>query len=347
MRKTNKIISTLFGATFLAGAIAGPAMADSSQPSVEQETVKLGALRLGSHAPSYIAYERGYFEEQGLNVEFVFFEAAQPMAVAIASGDVDFGLTAISGALINLAERGAVRVVGGALQEEPGIDGQMVLASKAAYDDGLTSPEQLKGRSFGITQAGSSFHYMASKIAQQSGFESSDLRLKPLQKVGTIIGALRTSQIDAWSIVPNLGKSLAQAPEIEHIGWIADYIPDYQVTTVFTSTENAESNRQLVERFLAGFSMGVADHNAALVDQTTSAEEAEAVTRIIADYIAPDQPFERASVSIRNGAMRINENARMNVTNLRDQFEWFQSEGLVAESIEFETVVDSSFVETF
>lgn len=345
MRKTSKIIRTIFSAALLTGAVSGPAMAESS--SAEQEAIKLGALRFGSHAPSFIAYERGYFEEQGLDVEFVYFDAAQPMAVAIASGDVDFGLTAISGGLINLANRGAVRVVGGALQEEPGIDGQMILASKEAYDQGLTSPDELKGHSFAITQAGSSFHYMASKIAQQSGFSTSDMKLTPLQKVGTIIGALRTGQVDAWSIVPNLGKSLSAAPEIEHIGWIADYIPDYQVTTVFTSTRNVENNRAQVERFLAGFSKGIADHNAALVDKTASEAETEAVIRIIANYIAADQPFERAAESIRNGAMRINENARMNVSSLRDQLEWFQSEGLVSSDIEFETVVDTSFVETF
>lgn len=346
MLKTNKIVHGVLSAALLLGAASGTSVAETSD-SAQRDTIRLGALRLGSHAPSYIAYERGYFEEQGLDVEFVFFEAAQPMAVAIASGDVDFGLTAISGALINLAERGAVKVIGGALQEEPGIDGQMILASKPAYDNGLTSPEQLSGHSYGITQAGSSFHYMASRIAQESGFSTDDMSLSSLQKVGTIIGALQTGQVDAWSIVPNLGKSLAQAPEIEHIGWVADYIPDYQVTTVFTSTDTAENNRELVDRFLAGFSMGVADHNAALVDKTADEAEAEAVTRIIADYIAPDQPFERAAVSIQNGAMRINENARMNVTNLRDQFEWFQSEDLVSNSIEFETVVDSSFVETF
>lgn len=346
MRRTStKILSSLFAASLTATAImAGPASAESS---AERETIQVGALRLGSHAPNYIAYERGYFEEQNLDVEFVFFDAAQPMAVAIASGDVDFGLTAVSGALINLADRGAVKVVGGALQEEPGIDGQMILASKSAYDRGLTSPEQLAGYSYGITQAGSSFHYMASKIAQSSGFDTADINLRPLQSVGNIIGALRTGQIDAWSIVPNLGKPLSNSDEIVGIGWVADYIPDYQVTTVFTSAEIASEQGDLVRRFLAGFSKGAADHNAALVDKTTDAEEVEAVIRIIAEYIAPDQPYERSSVSIQNGAMRVNENARMNVTNLRDQFEWFQQEGLVSQNIAFDTVFDTQYVETY
>lgn len=344
-KTTKKFGAMLLGAITVATLVTTPAMASSH--SADRERIRVGALRLGSHAPNFIAYERGYFDDQNLDVSFVYFDAAQPMAVAIASGDVDFGLTAISGALINLAHRGAIKVVGGSLHEEQGVDGQVILASKAAYDDGLTSPDKLVGRSFGITQVGSSFHYMAAKIAQSSGFSTSDLTLRPLQGVGTIVGALRTAQIDAWAIVPNVGKPLLESDEIVQIGWISDYIPDYQVTTVFTSTRNVNDRRDLVERFLAAYSEGVRDHNAALVDKTTSAEEAEAVMRIIAQYIAADQPFERSSVSIQNGAMRINENARMNVTNLRDQLEWFQSEGLVSADIQFETVVDTSFVETY
>ena len=85
---------------------------------------------------------------------------AQPMAVAIASGDVDYAVTAISGGLVSLADKGAIKVIGGALSEEKGIDGQKFLASDAAYQAGVTAPAMLDGKSFGMTTAGSSFHYM-------------------------------------------------------------------------------------------------------------------------------------------------------------------------------------------
>lgn len=336
-----------FNTVLAAGALAVTGVLAGWQGAAAQETIKLGALRFGSHAPSFVAFERDYFAEEGLEVEFVFFQAAQPMAVAIASGDVDFGLTAMTGGLINLADKGAIKIVGGALQEEEGIDGQMILASKQAYDDGLTSPEKLAGRSFGITQAGSSFHYMAHKIAEKAGFDPAEIKLQPLQKVGAIIGALKSAQIDAWTIVPNIGKPLADSPEVEAIGWVADYIPNYQVTTVFTSAENVAERPALVEKFLRAFSKGVADYNAALVDKTADAQEAEAITRIIAQYIAPDQPFEKAAVSIRNGAMRISEGAKLNITSIEDQLNWFKSEGLVPESVTLDDLVDTSFVETF
>lgn len=310
------------------------------------DKITVGALRFTSHAPSFIAFERGYFADEGLEVNFEFFQAAQPMAVAIASGDVDFGITAISGGLINLAEKGAIKVVGGGLQEEPGVDGQMILVSKAAYDAGLTSPAQLKGKSFGITQTGSSFHYIAHKIADKEGFDRSEITLRPLQKVGAVIGALKTGQIDAWAIVPHIAKPLAAGPEIESIGMVADYIPDYQVTTVFTSTAMTKDKPDLVKRFLAAFSKGAADFNAALIDKTASEEEAEALVQLLHKYVYNDQPYEKAAPSIRNGAMRINEGAKLNMTSIADQLDWFKSEKLVPETVTMDLLVDPSFVET-
>ena len=69
----------LIGGAVAASTLATPAISMNKK-------IKVGALRFTSHSASFIAYERGYFEEAGLDVEFKFFQAAQPMAVAIASG---------------------------------------------------------------------------------------------------------------------------------------------------------------------------------------------------------------------------------------------------------------------
>jgi NitT/TauT family transport system substrate-binding protein len=311
------------------------------------EKIRVGAIRWTSHSASFVAYERGYFKDAGLDVEFKFFKAAQPMAIAIASGDVDFGVTAISGGLINLAGKGAIKVIGGALHEEKGIDGQMILASKKAYDAGLTTPAKIKGHTFGITQTGSSFHYVAHKIAQKEGFLVSDIKLKPLQKVGAVIGALKSEQIDAWSIVPHIAKALVKSPKIEIIGKVADYIPDYQVTTVFTSSNNAKNKPELVKAFLKAYSHGASDFNAALVDKIAGDKASEDMIKLIHKYVYSSKPYEKAAPSIKNGAMRLNEDAKLDITNIKDQLDWFKSEGLVKKNITMDMLVDPSYVKTY
>ncbi|MGD1883213.1 MAG: ABC transporter substrate-binding protein [Paracoccaceae bacterium] len=323
----------------LGGAAALPMI---SAPALANTQIKVGALRFTSHAASFVAFERGYFAEDGLDVSFEFFQAAQPMAVAIASGDADYAVTAVSGGLISLAEKGTAKVIGGALSEEAGIDGQKILASNAAFEAGLTRPAALDGKSFAVTQAGSSFHYMGSKIA---GAEGAKVSFKPLQKVGAIIGAMKSGQVDAWSIVPHIAKPMAASGAMHIIGDVADYLPNYQVTTVFTSAANAGNERAKTESFLRAFSKGAADFNAALVDKTAGEEAAEEMVKLIHKYVYTDRPYEKAAPSIRNGAMRINADAALNMASVEDQLNWFKSEKLVKDSITTETLVDGSYAE--
>ncbi|HEX9791603.1 MAG TPA: ABC transporter substrate-binding protein [Kiloniellales bacterium] len=330
--------ATAVGAGVLVTGVSAAAAADK---------VNIGILSLTSHSPSIIAAAKGYFADQGLELEFVSFQAAQPMAVAIASGDVDFGVTAISGSLVSLAEKGVLKIIGGALQETPDVVGQKILVSKAAYDAGVTSPKMLQGRTFGITTAGSSFHYMAHKIADKEGFARAEIRQTTLQKVPAIIAALKTGQIDAWSIVPNIAGGLTKGPEVVEIGKVSDYVDNYQVTTVFTSAAIASEKKDLAKRFLAGFSKGVDDYNAALVDKTMSEADTAAIVAMIHKYVYADQPLEKADPRIRAGAMRINANAKMNLKSIEDQLEWFKSEGLVPAEASMANLVDTSFVETY
>ncbi|MCP5081703.1 MAG: ABC transporter substrate-binding protein [Alphaproteobacteria bacterium] len=310
-------------------------------PAYAKTKVRVGALRFTSHSASFVAFERGYFAEEGLDVEFKFFQAAQPMAVAIASRDADYAVTAISGGLISLADKGAAKVIGGALSEEAGTDGQKFLVSDAAYQAGATALSKLDGKSYAVTQAGSSFHYMGSKMAAKEGIS---LKFKPLQKVGAIIGALKSGQVDAWSIVPHIAKPLARSGKVHIIGNVADYLPDYQVTTVFTSAANAANERVKTEAFLRAFSRGAADFNAALVDKTAGDEAAEQMVKLIHKYVYASKPYEKARNSIINGAMRINEGAAMNAASIQDQIDWFKTEKLVKDHITMETLVDPSYV---
>lgn len=309
-------------------------------------TVKIGLLGLTSHAPSIIAGARGYFAEAGLTPEFVTFQAAQPMAVAIASGDADFGVTAISGGLISLAERGAVKVIGGALQETPGVVGQKILVSKAAHEAGLTTPKALEGKRFGITTAGSSFHYMAHKIADGSGFPRDSLQLITLNSVPAVIAALRSGQIDAWSIVPNIAAGLVKSGDVVEIGKVADFIDNYQVTTVFTSSKIAAEAPDMARAFIKGFSRGVDDYNAALVDKTMPEAGVAEITAMIHKYVYTDRPYDKADPAIRAGAMRVNPGAALNVASVADQLAWFKSESLVPGAASLETLIAPGFVQT-
>lgn len=308
------------------------------------EKLNVGILALTSHAPALIAEAKGYFKEEGFDVKFVTFQSAQALAVGIASRDVDFGMTAISGGLVSLSQKGVIKIIGGALQEHAGIEGQKILASKKAYDAGLKTPADIKGHSFGLTTAGSSFNYMADMIAMKSGFPATDIRFVPLQKVPAIIASLKSGQIDAWSIVPNIADALTKGGDVVEIGKISDFIPDYQVTTVFTSAENADKKPEVVKRYLAALSKGIDDYNTALVYKKADAAEVAEIVKIVHKYVYSAMPLAKAGPRITHGAMLINPGAAISMASVKSQLEWLQGANMAPKSVTMAQLVKTGYV---
>ena len=108
---------------------------------------------------------------------------AQPIAVATASGDVDFGVTAFTAGLYNLAGKGVLKVIGGMSREKAGFPLIGYFASNNAYAAGLKAPKDLAGKRIAVTQVGSSFHYSLGLLADKYGFKLSDVKVLPLQSL--------------------------------------------------------------------------------------------------------------------------------------------------------------------
>ena len=206
----------------------------AATPTVAQEKVTVGVLRFVSSGPLFVAVERGYFRQEGLDLDLKFFDAAQPIAVAVVTGDVDFGLTAFTAGLFNLAGKGGLKVIAAQAKEERGYQGNAILASNAAWENGLRKVEDLKGRSLGITQVGSSFHYQIGQIARIKGFDLKSVDLKPLQSLANMTAALKGNQVDAIIIAPHLAKQLLAAGDAKLLGWYSDF-DEYQFGALFAS----------------------------------------------------------------------------------------------------------------
>jgi NitT/TauT family transport system substrate-binding protein len=191
-------LAALLGAVLMMTAASAVV---ASLPARAAEKLTIGVLRLASSGPVFIAQDKGYFRDDGLDAEFKFFEAAQPVAVATVSGDVDVGITGLTGAFYNLAGKGAVKIIAAQSREEKGHHLTAYLANNTAYDKGLKGLKDLPGHSVGITQVGSTFHYSLGLLAQKDGFELSKLKLVPLQSMPNMATALKGNQVDAKSVI--------------------------------------------------------------------------------------------------------------------------------------------------
>src|SRR5215813_13812435 len=105
---TFRPVATSFGVGFFlaALAIAGSPAAAQTAPLNPRVAIKVGAIGAVSDAGIFIAQEKGYFTDEGLDVELVSFKAAPQILPAIATGEVQVSGSAVTPALFNAFARG-------------------------------------------------------------------------------------------------------------------------------------------------------------------------------------------------------------------------------------------------
>jgi NitT/TauT family transport system substrate-binding protein len=326
----------------LVAALLGVSVAQAADP------LRLGLLHTLSPAPFYIAQENGYFRDQDIDLTFRFFEAAQPIAAAAVSGDIDVGVTALTGGFFNLAEKGTLKVIGGALHEQKGYEGSAILASNKAFNGGLTSVDKLPDHSFAITQYGSSFHYMVGRIAEARGFDMRSIMLRPVQQVANMVAAVASGQVDATIAIASMAKPLANTGQAHILAWAGDLVP-YQITAVFTTPAMIASHPDVLKRFATAYQRGVADYRDAFLRLDTTGhpvtdEKTEAAIPLLTKYVFSGDPDARRK--ILDGVGYYDAGATLDVADVLDQVRWFKAQGLVKGDSDPASMLDTRFLPT-
>ena len=310
------------------------------------DAVRLGLLRTLSPAPFYMAQERGYFRDEGIELTFRFFEAAQPIAAAAVSNDIDIGVTALTGGFFNLAEKGILKVIGGGLHEEKGYEGSAILVSNQAYDSGLTSIEKLGGHSFAITQYGSSFDYMIGRIAEARGFDLKSIQLRAVQQIPNMIAAVSTGQVDATIAIASQAKPLAENHQAHILGWVGDIVP-FQITALFTTGRMIQEHKPVLQRFAKAYQRGVDDYREAFLRRDSAGKpvidaETDAAIANISVYIFTGDPNARQK--ILNGVGYYDKGGALDVADVKEQLRAFKARDLVKGDADPNSLIDTSFL---
>jgi NitT/TauT family transport system substrate-binding protein len=307
----------------------------------EDTKIKLGVLRLSSSAPVFIAQDKGYFRDAGLDVELKFFDAAQPVAVAITSGDIDFGITSLTAGLYNLAGKGTLKVIGGMSHEKAGFPLIGYFATAKAYAAGLKTPKDLAGKRIAMTQVGSSFHYSLGLLADKYGFRLTEMKLLPMQSLSNVGAALKGETVDAALLPVSAARKLLDDGSIKHLGWVGDETP-WQVGAVFASPKTLEK-KALVMKFLAVIARAdreyhdviltaVKDGNAPIDDKTRPLLE------IIAKYT--NLPLEQ----VVGNCAYIDADGKLDVKDVANQIEWLQVQGFVDKGVTVDAIIAKDLV---
>lgn len=331
-----------FARLAVAGLMALTAVAASSEGRCQEPLkAKIGVLRLSSSAPVFIAQDKGYFKEAGLEIELKFFDAAQPIAVATASGDVDFGVTAFTAGLYNLAGKGTLKVIGGMSRERAGYPLIGYFASNNAYAGGLKTPKDLAGKRIAVTQTGSSFHYSLGLLADKYKFKLADIKVLPMQSLSNAAAALKGETVDAALLPVSTARKLIDDGGAKLLGWVGDETP-WQLGAVFASPK-ALGNKPLVTKLLAALARADREyHDVILASIKDGKAEINDGTKPLLEIIAKYTNLQVAQV-VGNCAY-IDPDGKLDVSNVANQVAWMQEQGFVDKGFGVDAILAKEFV---
>jgi NitT/TauT family transport system substrate-binding protein len=324
----------------MAALIVGLVLA--AGPAAAQDKVKIGVLKLTSSAPIFVGVDKGYFKAFGIEPELVFFQAAAPIATALAAGQLEVGATGLTAALYNIVLGGEkLWIVADKGREWPGYPLTAIVVQKDLSDSGVRSVRDLRGKRVGVTQLGSTFHFHLGNILEREGLSLADVRVVPLQAMPSVMEALKGKQVDAI-LIPQPFPATAEAQGFGKIlAWGGDLYP-WQIATIFYSKSFA-ATRERAMNFMKGYvKASRAYYDAVLVQKDGRIDPGPAyddVVAITAKYTGAKPEL------IRIGFPYQDRNARLLVMDIERQMAWWVKHGFMKSTIPLKDIVDTSFVD--
>jgi ABC-type nitrate/sulfonate/bicarbonate transport system substrate-binding protein len=220
--------------------------ASMSVQAAEQVSVRLKWFNQAQFAGFYVAKEKGFYEDAGLDVSIQPGGPDFPAIQMVAGGDEQFGVTSADQILTARSKGVPIVALAVLYRKSP-----FVLF--ALESSGIESAEDFAGKNIGV-KIGGNEELVYRAVLQKTGITSDQLSETPVKFDMT---PLLTGQLDVWpGYVINEVLSAREKGFDVNIIWPSDYGIDLYADTLFTTEDMIRENPDQVRRFVAASMKG-------------------------------------------------------------------------------------------
>jgi len=291
-------------AAALAAGLALPAWAQAKDKVV----LLLNWYVYSEHAPFFLGKERGYFDQEGIDLDIQEGRGSGVTVQAVAAGTATFGYADVA-TMIKAASKGApVTAVGVALQTSP-------MSAMGFADRNIRKPEDIKGKTVAVTP-GDSMSQIWPLFLKKTGLKESDFKTVS-GDAQTKLNAVMNNQADLL-----LGYVMDQAIKLQDATHkdiypirFADYGVNMVSSGIIVQKDYLKAHPDVVKRFMRATTRSLeeaAKNPDAAVDAMLKANPKSGVkeTALVGMkntaslYKGPDNPSDRP---LRVGAKNMDE----------------------------------------
>jgi ABC-type nitrate/sulfonate/bicarbonate transport system substrate-binding protein len=216
---------------------------NSSVAAQEKPKIFLGASsKTLGYSPLWVGTKKGFFEQQGLDVQLVLLRGMPMTVQALSAGSLHIGSGGAE-PYIDASERGLDFILTGGV-----INGtaQFIIAAK-----NIKTYEDLRGATFGTASLTGGTITVLREALKLKGLEyPRDYKLLIIAGgSATNLAALQSGQISATTVAVPLNYA-AEESGFSIVGKLSDGVPYFQTNVIATRRSWAEKNRPLMVRFM-------------------------------------------------------------------------------------------------
>jgi NitT/TauT family transport system substrate-binding protein len=314
----------------------------STSPLNPAVKVKLGVLKLASEGGAYIAQERGYFKDEGLEVEFVPFNNGSQEIPLLGTGQLDVGSGSPDANLMNAVARGIdVKIVASYLLIRKNSTASGFVVRQDLIDSGkYKQPKDLRGMTVAVSSRGGTGETYPEIVLAQGGLTANDVNMV-VMPFADMLAALTNKKVDAaWLAQPYVINA-----EQQHVAKMV--VPSGEILAgtnglvMYMGGPFTQQKPEVARRFMTAFLRGQRDYYRAFDLNEGPKDD---ILNILAKYTRTD-PKLGAELAQNHALGGVDPNGGLNVRWLDSLQDDFIRLGSQKERVDLARALDQSEVD--
>jgi NitT/TauT family transport system substrate-binding protein len=230
-------------------ALGASCSAEEQNATLETIRLPMGFIPNVQFAPWYVAVERGYFAEEGIEIEFDYSFETQGVQL-VAAGELPFAVASGDQVILARAQGLPVVYITEWWQRFP-------VAVASLQEMGIDTPADLEGHTVGVPELFGASYIGWQALVNASGLDSSQVDLETIGY--SQVASLSEGQVDAAVVYANNEPILmANAHIPTNVIAVADFV-DIVSNGIVTSEKVISEREELVRKFVRAFLRGLSD----------------------------------------------------------------------------------------
>ncbi len=213
--------------------------------------VTFGYIPVSIFAPIFVAYEKGYFAELGLDVTLEALPGGSDMVLLTSTGQMDMAVAGAGPAYWNATSQGLdIEIVAPGHMEGSPVASPLMISRQACEDGSITSVADLAGKRVSVNAPGATELWLDIAL-QTGGLTIADVDLQFLSFPDAVV-ALESGALDAAIV----GEPLATRAEQEGLAVRLAYdfdVEGIQPTMIFGNSEWMSANPDAAAGVIAAY----------------------------------------------------------------------------------------------